>query len=126
MQQDITAAENPRENPRAVRERDIGSELRRIYDDIAQEPVPKSYLDLLRRIYDEAWILGSGRKAETMAKAQFPVTGIFPVTWAEAAKSITAPFSGLLWVAPVSRDRKQISSRSASGSVVRTLRRAAG
>ena len=56
MQQDIAAAENPSENPRAVRGQAIGSELRRIYDDVAQEPVPKSYLELLRRIYDEAWI----------------------------------------------------------------------
>ena len=44
-----------REKARAVRarQRAIGRELRRMYDGVAQEPVPDDFLDLLRQI-DEA------------------------------------------------------------------------
>lgn len=49
---------NDRENSRAIRarQRAIGRELRRIYDNVAKEPVPDDFLDLLRKI-DET---GSG------------------------------------------------------------------
>jgi len=46
---------NPnREKARAIRarQRAIGRELRRMYDDIAQEPVPEELLDILKRIDD--------------------------------------------------------------------------
>jgi len=41
-----------RERARAIkaRQRAIGRELRRVYDDVAQEPVPDDFLDLLRKI----------------------------------------------------------------------------
>ena len=41
-----------REKARAVRARQrvIGRELRRMYDAVAQEPVPDEFLDLLRRM----------------------------------------------------------------------------
>ena len=44
--------EKPTEKARAVRarQRAIGRELRRMYDDVAQEPVPDEFLDLLRKI----------------------------------------------------------------------------
>ena len=44
-----------RERARAMkaRQRAIGRELRRAYDNVAQEPVPDDFLDLLRKI-DEA------------------------------------------------------------------------
>jgi hypothetical protein len=45
--------DNPdRENARAIRarQRAIGRELRRMYDDIAQEPVPQDFLELLKKI----------------------------------------------------------------------------
>ena len=47
--------EKPNEKARAIRarQRAIGRELRRMYDDVAQEPVPDDFLDLLRQI-DEA------------------------------------------------------------------------
>ena len=47
--------EKPTEKARAIRarQRAIGRELRRMYDDVAQEPVPDDFLDLLRQI-DEA------------------------------------------------------------------------
>jgi anti-sigma factor NepR-like protein len=47
--------EKPTEKARAVRarQRAIGRELRRMYDDVAQEPVPDDFMDLLRQI-DEA------------------------------------------------------------------------
>ena len=40
------------ENRRRVRarQRAIGRELRRFYDDVAEEPVPDEFLDLLRQI----------------------------------------------------------------------------
>jgi hypothetical protein len=33
-----------------ARQRAIGRELRRIYDDVVQEPVPDDFLDLLKKI----------------------------------------------------------------------------
>jgi hypothetical protein len=41
-----------RERARTIkaRQRAIGRELRRIYDDVAQEPVPDDFLDLLRKM----------------------------------------------------------------------------
>ena len=45
--------QNPnREKARAIRARQrvIGRELRRIYDGVAQEPVPDEFLDLLRKM----------------------------------------------------------------------------
>lgn len=56
--------QNPnREKARAIRARQrvIGRELRRMYDGVAQEPIPDEFLDLLRKIdeRDEA-----GRKGD--------------------------------------------------------------
>ena len=47
--------EKPSEKARAIRarQRAIGRELRRMYDDVAQEAVPDDFMDLLRQI-DEA------------------------------------------------------------------------
>lgn len=41
-----------RERARAIktRQRAIGRELRRVYDSVAQEPVPDEFLDLLRKM----------------------------------------------------------------------------
>ncbi|MBW8708219.1 MAG: hypothetical protein JF627_02965 [Alphaproteobacteria bacterium] len=49
------ADEKPSEKARAIRarQRAIGRELRRMYDDVAQEAVPEDFMDLLRQI-DEA------------------------------------------------------------------------
>jgi hypothetical protein len=33
-----------------ARQRAIGRELRRLYDDVVQEPVPEDFLDLLKKI----------------------------------------------------------------------------
>jgi hypothetical protein len=46
---------NPSEKGSAIRarQRAIGRELRRIYDDVAQEPIPDEFLEFLRKI-DEA------------------------------------------------------------------------
>ena len=43
---------NDREKMRSIRarQRAIGRELRRIYDNVAKEPVPDDFLDLLRKI----------------------------------------------------------------------------
>ena len=51
----VSNDEKPTEKARAVRarQRAIGRELRRMYDDVAQEPVPDDFMDLLRQI-DEA------------------------------------------------------------------------
>jgi len=59
----LSKDQNPnREKARAIRARQrvIGRELRRIYDAVAQEPVPDDFLDLLRKMdsKDE-----SGRKS---------------------------------------------------------------
>ncbi len=44
--------EKPAEKSRAIRarQRAIGRELRRMYDDVAQESVPDDFLDLLKQI----------------------------------------------------------------------------
>ncbi len=67
MQQWDTTVSNedkPNEKSRAIRarQRAIGRELRRMYDDVAQEPVPDDFLDLLRKI-DDAQGEKSGKKA---------------------------------------------------------------
>jgi hypothetical protein len=43
-----------REKNRAIRtrQRAIGRELRRMFDDVAKEPVPNDFLDLLKKIDD--------------------------------------------------------------------------
>ena len=49
----LSKDQNPnREKARAIRARQrvIGRELRRIYDAVAQEPVPDEFLDLLRKM----------------------------------------------------------------------------
>ncbi len=49
----LSKDQNPnREKARAIRARQrvIGRELRRIYDGVAQEPVPDEFLDLLRKM----------------------------------------------------------------------------
>jgi Anti-sigma factor NepR len=59
----VSKDQNPnREKARAIRarQRAIGRELRRMYDDIAQEPVPDDLLDLLKRI-DETDAKSVGR-----------------------------------------------------------------
>ena len=55
--------EKPNEKARAIRarQRAIGRELRRMYDDVAQEPVPEDFLELLRRI-DDAEDARAGKK----------------------------------------------------------------
>jgi len=54
QQWDTTVAndEKPTEKARAIRarQRAIGRELRRMYDDVAQEPVPDEFMELLRQI----------------------------------------------------------------------------
>jgi hypothetical protein len=59
----VSNDEKPTEKARAIRARQqaIGRELRRMYDDVAQEPVPDDFMDLLRQI-DEATD-PSGKKA---------------------------------------------------------------
>lgn len=58
----VSTEEKPTEKARAIRarQRAIGRELRRMYDDVAQEPVPDEFMDLLRQI-DEAGEAG-GKK----------------------------------------------------------------
>jgi hypothetical protein len=60
----VANEEKPNEKTRAVRarQRAIGRELRRMYDDVAQEPVPDDFMELLRQI-DEADESKSGKKA---------------------------------------------------------------
>jgi Anti-sigma factor NepR len=60
----VSNEEKPNEKSRAIRarQRAIGRELRRMYDDVAQEPVPDDFLDLLRKI-DDAQGEKSGKKA---------------------------------------------------------------
>jgi hypothetical protein len=50
--QDVANDEKPSEKARAIRarQRAIGRELRRMYDDVAQEAVPDDFMDLLRQI----------------------------------------------------------------------------
>jgi hypothetical protein len=61
----VSKDQNPnREKARAIRarQRAIGRELRRMYDDIAQEPIPDELLDLLKRIDEsDAKSAGTGR-----------------------------------------------------------------
>ena len=59
----VSNEEEPNEKSRAIRarQRAIGRELRRMYDDVAQEPVPDDFLDLLRKI-DDAEEQKSGKK----------------------------------------------------------------
>ena len=58
----VSNDEKPTEKARAIRarQRAIGRELRRMYDDVAQEPIPDDFMDLLRKI-DEAEVK-SGKK----------------------------------------------------------------
>jgi len=48
----VSNEENPNEKSRAIRarQRAIGRELRRMYDDVAQEPIPEDFLELLQTI----------------------------------------------------------------------------
>ena len=48
----VSDEEKPSEKARAIRarQRAIGRELRRMYDDVAQEPVPDAFMDLLQQI----------------------------------------------------------------------------
>jgi Anti-sigma factor NepR len=50
----VANEEKPSEKARAIRarQRAIGRELRRLYDDVAQEAVPDDFMDLLRQIDD--------------------------------------------------------------------------
>lgn len=52
----VSNDEKPSEKARAIRarQRAIGRELRRMYDDVAQEPVPDELMDLLRQIDESA------------------------------------------------------------------------
>ena len=54
MDATVPNEEKPSERARAIRarQRAIGRELRRMYDDVAQEPVPDDFMDLLRQIDD--------------------------------------------------------------------------
>jgi hypothetical protein len=58
-QRDWTVGKEPTSNNRErlrlirARQRAIGRELRRAFDEVAQEPVPDEFMDLLRQI-DEA------------------------------------------------------------------------
>jgi hypothetical protein len=59
----VSNEEKPNEKSRAIRarQRAIGRELRRMYDDVAQEAIPDDFLDLLRRI-DDAEDARTGKK----------------------------------------------------------------
>ncbi|MBV9046306.1 MAG: hypothetical protein JO348_00110 [Alphaproteobacteria bacterium] len=49
----VSKDQNPnREKARAIRARQrvIGRELRRMYDGVAQEPVPEEFMDLLKKM----------------------------------------------------------------------------
>lgn len=48
----VANEEKPTDKARAIRarQRAIGRELRRMYDDVAQEPVPDEFMELLRQI----------------------------------------------------------------------------
>ena len=60
----VSDEDKPSEKARAIRarQRAIGRELRRMYDDVAQEPIPDDFMDLLRKI-DEADENKTGKKA---------------------------------------------------------------
>jgi hypothetical protein len=57
-QRDWTVGKEPAANNRErlrlirARQRAIGRELRRVFDEIAQEPVPDEFMDLLKQIDD--------------------------------------------------------------------------
>ena len=59
----VSNEEQPNEKARAVRarQRAIGRELRRMYDDVAQEPIPDDFMDLLHKI-DDAEAAKTGKK----------------------------------------------------------------
>ena len=59
----VSNEEKPNEKSRAIRarQRAIGRELRRMYDDVAQEPIPDDFMDLLRKI-DDAEASKGGKK----------------------------------------------------------------
>ncbi len=59
----VSKDEKPTEKARAIRarQRAIGRELRRMFDDVAQEPVPDDFMDLLRQI-DDAEDAKGGKK----------------------------------------------------------------
>ncbi len=59
----VSDEDKPNEKARAIRarQRAIGRELRRMYDDVAQEPIPDDFMDLLRRI-DESEGAKGGKK----------------------------------------------------------------
>ena len=61
----VSNEEKPNEKARAIRarQRAIGRELRRMYDDVAQEPIPDDFLDLLRKIDEADDGSKSGKKA---------------------------------------------------------------
>jgi hypothetical protein len=64
QQWDTTVSEEkPTEKARAIRarQRAIGRELRRMYDDVAQEPVPDDFMDLLRQIDEAGDKAGKGK-----------------------------------------------------------------
>ena len=63
----VSNEEKPNEKARAIRarQRAIGRELRRMYDDVAQEPVPDDFMDLIRKI-DEAEGSKGGKKGVVM------------------------------------------------------------
>jgi hypothetical protein len=48
----VSNEEKPNEKSRAIRarQRAIGRELRRMYDDVVQEAIPDDFMDLLRKI----------------------------------------------------------------------------
>ena len=48
----VSDEDKPNEKARAIRarQRAIGRELRRMYDDVAQEAVPDDFMDLLQQI----------------------------------------------------------------------------
>ncbi|MGI4878564.1 MAG: NepR family anti-sigma factor [Janthinobacterium lividum] len=51
MHDDIpAAAQSPDAPPRRDRTEAVGSRLRQIFDDIAAEPLPEAFEDLLRRL----------------------------------------------------------------------------
>jgi hypothetical protein len=57
QQWDTTVSEEkPNEKSRAIRarQRAIGRELRRMYDDVTQEAIPDEFLELLRQIDEKS------------------------------------------------------------------------
>ncbi len=59
----VSNEEKPTEKARAIRarQRAIGRELRRMYDEVAQEAIPDDFMDILRQI-DEAEDAKGGKK----------------------------------------------------------------